>query len=325
MNRNFYFLVLLLPFFSCSNYNLYTGAEHQKSITDIPLVPRQNNVDVYFNNDQPAQPYYKVKVIEVSGPSNASYEALLQSLKQEAAAAGLDGVLILEKQQAVEYTNVVQRQEANTYQTVSAVGLKYAGNINYMDTIVKSTIVDVYDDGKARKLSVLFDFYGNMINATDKYAAQFYADNIALFDIQKHNAASVTGWEYSYDEFNRVLSFRISEMQEVVAAAVVERSSSGRINSVQYKIKDPVLKKNIRYTLKCIYNSADKLTGKQLFSKDKLLWTEKINYNENTIAGYSRYSSVGEIERLEFKADNYFFSEKDLPNPVNAALTGIVK
>jgi hypothetical protein len=58
MNKKFYSLVLLLPVFSCSNYSLYTGTERQKSITDIPLVPHRNNVDVYFNNEQPAQPYY---------------------------------------------------------------------------------------------------------------------------------------------------------------------------------------------------------------------------------------------------------------------------
>jgi hypothetical protein len=317
MNKKFYFLVLLFPVFSCSNYSLYTGTERQKSITDIPLVPHQNNVDVYFNNEQPAQPYYKVKVIEANGSSNASYEALLNSLKQEAAAAGLDGVLIIEKQQAVVYNNVVHHQEATAYQTLSAVGLKYVANIGYMDTIVKSTIVDVYNDDKARKLTVLFDYYGNMLNTTDKYAAQFYADYIAPFDIQKHDAASVTGWEYSYDEFNRVYSFKISEMQEVVASAMVQSSSSGRINTVQYKIKDPILKKNIRYTLQCIYNSADKLIGKQLLSKDKMLWTEKISYNENTIAGYSRYSAADETERLIFKADNYFFSQTDLPKPVD--------
>jgi hypothetical protein len=142
-----------------------------------------------------------VKVIEATGSSNASYDALLNSLKQEAEDAGLDGVLILEKHQAVEYTDIsesrtikdttinIQRQDANTYQTLSAVGLKYVANIGCMATIVKSTIVDAHNDGKARKLTVLFDYYGNMLNTTDKYAAQFYADQIAPFDIQKHDAA----------------------------------------------------------------------------------------------------------------------------------------
>ena len=337
MNKNFYLLIFLLPIFSCSNYTLHTGTEYQKSITNIPLVPHQHNVDVYFNNDQPTQPYYKVKMIDASGPSNASYEALLNTLKQEAAAAGLDGVLVLGKQQAVEYSNIseartvrdttinIDRQEANAYQIISAVGLKYAGNINYLDTIVKSTIVDIYEDGKARKLNILFDYYGNLLNATDNYAAQFYADDIAPFDIRKHDAASVSGWEYSYDEFNRVFSFRISNTLEVVASAMIERSSSGRINAVQYKIKDPVSKRSIRYTLHCIYNLADRLMEKQLFNKNKLLWVEKINYHENTIAGCSRYNTVGETERLVFKADNYFFSQTDLPKPIDGVPVGIVK
>ncbi len=337
MNKTFYLLIFLLFIFSCSNYTLHTGTEYQKSITNIPLLPHQQNVDVYFNNEQPTQPYYKVKMIDASGPTNASYETLLKTLKQEAAAAGLDGVLVLEKHQAIEYNNIsesrtirdttisIERQEANTYQTISAIGLKYAGNIKYLDTIVKSTIIDIYEDGKARKLNIQFDYYGNMLNATDKKAAQFYGDDIAPFDIQKQDAASVPGWEYSFDEFNQLLSFRISNTLEVVASARIERSGTGRIDAVQYKIKDPVSKKNIRYTLQCIYNSAGKLVVKQLLNKNKLLWVEKINYKENTITGYSRYSSVGETERLVFKADNYFFSQADLPKPIDGTTAGISK
>lgn len=306
-------------------------------MTNIPLVPHHHNVDVYFNNHQPTQPYYKVKMIDASGSTDASYEALLNTLKQEASAAGLDGVLVLGKQQAVEYSNIsesrtvrdttinIERQEANAYQIISAIGLKYAGNINYMDTIVKSTIVDIFEDGKTRKLSILFDYYGNMLNATDNYAAQFFADDIAPFDIRKHDAASVSGWEYSYDEFNRVSSFRISSPLEVVASAMIERNNSGRINAVQYKIKDPVSKKNLRYILQCSYNSADKLVVKQLLRKNKQLWVEKINYNENTIVGYSRYNTIGETERLVFKADNYFFSQTDLPKPIDGVPVGMVK
>jgi len=317
---------------------LYTGTEHQKSITNIPLVPHHNNVDVYFNSDQPAQPYYKVKVIEATGLSNASFDALLISLKQQAAAEGLDGLLILEKQQAVEYNNIsesrtvkdttinIQRQEANAYQTISAVGLKYVSNIAYMDTIVKSTIIDSYDgDGHARKLYVPFDYYGKRLNDTEKYAAQFYADFIEPFDIQKHDAASIAGWEYSYDEFNKVFSFRMSDMQQVVASAIVERSNNGRINAVHYKIKDPVSQRNIRYTLLCVYNSSGQLIEKRLFDKDKLLWLEKINYNINTITRYSRFSIAGETERLIFKADNYFYTQTDLPKPVASIITNAVK
>jgi hypothetical protein len=56
-----------------------------------------------------------------------------------------------------------------------------------------------------------------------------------------------------------------------------------------------------------------------------MLWTEKITYNENTIAGYSRYSAAGETERLIFKADNYFYSQADLPKPKDGAFTDITK
>ena len=103
MNKIFYVLSLNFLCSSCAFYTLHTGTEKVKSITDIPLQPHQHNVDIFFNAELPTQPYYKVQMIETTAPDNASYEDLLNALKQRAMEIGVDGVIIIDKQQATSY------------------------------------------------------------------------------------------------------------------------------------------------------------------------------------------------------------------------------
>lgn len=95
MIKNIYPLFFSVLFFSCSNYLPYSGAKQVKSITDIPLKATAGNIDCFFNNQIPNKPFYKIKITEVTGSANASYDELIISLKNKAKMEGLDAVIIM--------------------------------------------------------------------------------------------------------------------------------------------------------------------------------------------------------------------------------------
>ncbi len=212
MNKTLHILLVVFILQSCSYYTLYSGEEKKKSITDIPLQPHTHNVDIYFKNDKPAKPYYNVQVIDTTAPEKASYEELLNNLKLKAKHVGADGLIILDKDDAVSYSlvsqqtggrnkfNTINTQQAFPYQRIAAIGLKYAANIDYLPTIVKATMIIVYDSGSVKQAALNFDFYGNAVaEKMDKYSAFYYSANIEPFDIAAHLKGDVAGWEYGYD------------------------------------------------------------------------------------------------------------------------------
>jgi len=292
-------------------------------------------VDVFFNSELPSDAFYKVQVIDAVAPVNASYDELLLVLKQNAQAAGVDGVIIINKEQATQYDNVSdrlelsdttiyrERQIATSYQRISAIGLKYFKRINYMDSIVKSTMIDEYENGKLRKLYITFDYYGNVVQGNDKYAGEFYMDNILPFDILRHLSGDVAYWEYYRELDNRVAAFRLKENDVTYVSAAIDPFSTARVITIHYKFLDSGSGKNSKYDLQCFFDSGGRLTEKRLIKKNYLVWKEKIEYLNSVVNGYSRFALVNGEERLLFKANNYFFNIDDLPEPIH--VSGSVK
>ncbi len=338
MNKIFYPLSYCILCSSCAFYTMHTGTEKVKSITDIPLQPHQHNIDVFFNADLPTQPFYKVQMIETTAPDNASYEDLLNALRQKAQAIGVDGMIIVDKQQATAYHTVSDaftvkdttvyrdRQVATAYQRIAAIGLKYLSNIDYMKTIVKQTIIDLYENGKARKLVVNFDYYGNLLPAEmDKYAVEFYNAHIIPFDAERHLAGNMAGWEYSYDENNKVMGYRLMQGELIYTSAQVQLAVQSNVSFIDYKFFNLSQDKKQPFTLLVYKDEHDKVIQTQLYRRKLLVWKEVITCKENLVVGYSRYAEENGSERLLFKADNYFYSKDDLPLPIQPVANEVKK
>ncbi len=98
----FFFLVNHLA----AQYQFYSEidrsyANDKNTLTDIPLLPDgKKNVDVFFNNEVPKEPYYKVRIIEVSS-AYTDYNRLLAALKEKAANEGFDAIQLLSKTQSL--------------------------------------------------------------------------------------------------------------------------------------------------------------------------------------------------------------------------------
>ena len=327
MSTKIYPLFVAALFFSCSDYLAYSDANQTKSITDIPLKQSAANIDCFFNNQTPAKPFYKVNIVEVTGAANASYDELIISLKNKAKAEGLDAVMILDKQQEIAYENFngkidvkdtsvnYYRQLATPYQKLSAVGIKYAANINYLDTIVKTTSF-TFNGNKAETNGIInFDFYGNPVTIVNQQLGNFYWDSIEPFDISRHLHTVVKGWQYKMDA---ILTDEVAAFKKGANGieSVIAKIDENNTNKFYYKIANPAQNKNTKYTLKFEKDATGRIAKKTLYQKDKILWVEEIYFDKNITTGYKRYRINNNKEEIIFTATNQFYSVNDLPKPL---------
>lgn len=325
MSIKIYPLFYLLFLFSCSGYQYYTAFQPIKSLTDIPLKQSTDNIDCYFNNETPDIPYYKVKMVEITGTQNASYDELLISLKDKARKEGLDAVIILGKQQETVYDNLSEkinvgdtsvdyyRQLARPYQKLSAIGIKYVKNINYLDTIVKSTSF-YFNKGSNLDSSVVnFDFYGNKTGSSNKLMSDYYTDSIEPFDLDKHLRRHVKQWQYKMDDLNQndLMAFRKVFDQLILVHA---RKCPNEKNKFDYAITKTSPYKIKKYELKFEKDNLNRITRKTLKNKKNIIWIEDIFYDKNFTTGFKRYKMNDNKEEIIFTATNQYFSVNDLPN-----------
>jgi len=89
--RQFYTILTLVIFLlSCSPY--YSGqylTASKNSLSTIPMRPHTHEVDVFLDNEKPAKPYYRIKLIEAQAGTNVSSDEMLMLLKQKAKEEGL--------------------------------------------------------------------------------------------------------------------------------------------------------------------------------------------------------------------------------------------
>ncbi len=325
MSKNFYLLFITMMFFSCSNYLPYLAGNQTKSITDIPLKQSVNNIDCFFNNQTPAKPFYKVNIVEVTGAANASYDELIICLKNKALQQGLDAVMILDKQQEIAYENLNEniivkdtsvnyyRQLATPYQKLSGVGIKYAENVNYLDSIVKSTTFECSDSRINGTIN--FDFYGNPLIAANRALGNFYADSIETFDISRHQHSCVKGWQYKMNEIltEEVVAFKKeSDGMDFITAKIDDNDA----NKFNYKVIVAVMAAPKKFTLKIERDLAGRITKKTLYQKKNIVWVEETYYNKNITTGFKRYRISNNKQEIIFTATNQFYRVNDLPKPI---------
>ena len=304
---------------------------NQNTLTSLPLKPDSNKkVDVYLGEELPMQAFYKVRVIEVSSTSG-SYNKLLSGLKQKAANEGFDAIRLLGKSESLVQDNsfgtaVVTGVAAgvtdwatgeNHYtgsplvnvHTLSAIGMKYKSQLNYIDTVVKSASMTFANSTSLYKID--FNLGGTFADGGDNDAKDYYLKNISLFknadkifrQYLSHNnhiavPEPVTGVMKTDSGAVKYLAYVDAVMHDVLV----------RINlpSTQF----PSIKKYfVSYTRR-----DDNTIGERIifYRKRHPLFKDVYSYDErNRCTGFVRYNADNNKEL--FKIDYTFFSQDDLP------------
>jgi hypothetical protein len=324
MKKIYAFLLTAVCLNACTKHLLRQGTENVKSITNIPLRPSTTQVDLYFKDELPAKPFYKVQMIEALGYNEMSYEDLLKQLKANAAAAGLDGVVVIDKTQEVAYKDLLEfntntadlalftnRQVAASYQKISGIGLKYKDNINYLDSIPKALHAQWWNGTAWVNYTIHFDFYGNVTN-TDT-VAQWYNKEIAAFEIQHHLKHRIAGWEYLNSTENLPMNFRYKQGEITLINARYDISSNHLVKVVNYRFYNPLTDKTTKYQLSSVMDDWHHVKEFMLLKKNKTIWTSTNLYNGNKHTGFYRINNLGSQPDTLLKASYEFYTTSDLP------------
>lgn len=185
----------LFSFFLWSAANLYSQtnqfkteiAPHNRSdghtLTDVPLRPHSRKIDVFFSGEKPKQPYYKIKILDVTNGLITNYNMLLERLQEKAQLEGLDALMLLDVGRTPVYAGgAYVGHHIYNAQTMYAVGLKYPSNMQYVDTIVKRAEISIFHNGVEETLhQVGFDMNGYFSDTLMRLSNDYYLRNIGLF------------------------------------------------------------------------------------------------------------------------------------------------
>ncbi|MBI1780275.1 MAG: hypothetical protein HYR66_02755 [Sphingobacteriales bacterium] len=318
-------LFVTVLFISCNNYYTYNEFQHKPSITDIPLKQVTGKMDLYFNNERPVQPFYKIKIVEVMGRPYTSYNEMLALLKQKALEEGMDGIIYLDSKQETGYSDVsetvylkdtttsINRQVANPYQRMTGIGLKYVSTINYLDTIVKKSTVKLYGNNIPNdSFSIRFDWHGNVWNDYVSTSFQKYYQQVLPYDIVKAYETWGKGWSISTEPgTGKLLSKRFQLNTYDIIHYQYYYATDGLIDYVKVKTDMPSVTTNMGN----VYLNFDRrglLNEKKLVLKKSVIWREKFVYDEKDRCA-KIIRTAGNSDKVLLTIENEFFSNSDLP------------
>ena len=139
---------LSLLFSSCYNHYLhalrnYKDEAQKTQFTSIPIKPSGEKVAVIFSGENfSEEPYIKVDVIDAFGNAQATSQDLISRLEDQAKAAGIDADLIFAKDNISEISQDEFRGNYTVItQKLSALGIKFIKNIDYLDECIKGETI----------------------------------------------------------------------------------------------------------------------------------------------------------------------------------------
>jgi hypothetical protein len=314
------FSVLLVT--GCTAYITPDLSGQRKSITDIPLKQHNRSVDIYINGEKPREPFYKVKIIETEAYPGTSTDAMLAQLKQTAQSEGLDAVLLGDIGKQAGTVSIPSGNDVIASQKLTGIGIKYKSTIDYLDTILRSQSVSLWNDDnpEPKMFSLNYDFYGNNISLKDRLITRFFDEDIYPYEDMGSVLAPPAGWEYKYDSPRQVFSKR--RVQGYGYLTCNFYYENGRLLKAEITEPDGEQVRKKKYLLEPEYNNAGMLTGRKLWKnkakKKEMMWAEQVTYRLNGMPDkVKRYKITNGRMVLYFEMKNEYYTNAVLPQPEN--------
>ena len=279
-------------------------------INDFPTPPQEYVVEVLFPGEEPKKgTYIKTHFFEAQSFHVISYAQLLERIKSQAASANVDAVMILAPE-AYEDLRIL-----------TAVGIKYKSNVDYLTNYRLVDQLYVFDQGKDEFVHV----------------ANMYPDfNNKIFSIE--NMGEQQRSTYYYNQYIRKYSipFLLEEknqhwryQEETASGLINRRLYTNWGNSTRIKVKisyDQMQKKqlDVRYyypnflterkRIILEFNEENQISKKTIFDEQlKAQLKEVFTYDEEGKLLNSIYYKINGNEEIPFLKTNYFyFSEDDI-------------
>jgi hypothetical protein len=289
-------------------------------LTNVPLVPHNNEVELYFGNEMPKnQVYYEVLGLSAEGND---YNAVLLQLKNNANRAGVDAIIHINNSQA-NYTS----SEGGVYssQVVKGVGIKYRDNLTYINQYIKNkqvySLSDVDTSNNASALLYEAPFHmlgheitnGKKINSTYTRHVRDLSFDFLLYD--------TFNWTYRINERKQVVErsyFTDPNQTQAYIVCAFKYNPGSELHSI--KITYPT-NPNRNVYMELVYSQDDTVLKKMIYDtprKKNLLFVENLAYDRlNRIAQTTLYK-VEQNRQIPFLQTVYnYYTMEDLPVPKN--------
>lgn len=290
----------------------------QKSITDIPLKAHTRDVDIFFNDEKPKEPYYRVMIVEQRLAPDASMDALLLAMKKTAQAQGIDGVLL--GRVGEQAGNVISYPSGDgfvSYQRLAGIGIRYRRTVDYIDTILKEQSVSLWIDSNAnpKLFTMKYDFYGNNLSLDDRFIYKFFDEQVFPFEDGTSCYASFGEWESKYNAEVHVFTRKRS-------AGLYSTSTSrfyyeeGKLAKAEIVVAPEGSQKRDKWQLQPLYSSNGLPIGRRLMDGKNVVWEETIAYRLIGMPDKVQRFTIAGGQRIPlFEIKNTYYSDNDLPAP----------
>lgn len=218
-------------------------------LMDFPIIPHQNEVEVYFNGEKPSDTaYLKLRIIDISGGANVATGAMVNALKEQAQSYGVDAIILLDDKAITKvntnYWNKTHPYSVENQRFMYALGIKYKRNIaNAANFIVKHEIA-LFDSSTSAYKPILeldVDLDGNTKNMRSMEAnkAFYYHQYIKKYSLAwlindkssdwKHDGFSETSmlpmvriYKYGYFDEQLRVSYKLTGSRQVESLQIKE-------------------------------------------------------------------------------------------------------
>ncbi|HSC39211.1 MAG TPA: hypothetical protein VLD19_15115 [Chitinophagaceae bacterium] len=294
------------------------SAGSTKSITDLPLRPHTHPVDIFFNDEKPREPFYKIDIIETRAAPGTSMDALLLQLKKAAQAEGIDGILLGDPgKQAANVVTYPNNGGFSSYQVLAGIGIRYRRTIDYMDTILMEQSVSLWSDDNTdpKQFSMKYDFYGKNLSLGDDFIYKFFDEQVYPYEDGGSPVTPFGDWQCKYDGGDHIFS-----RKKMVGGFMRSNSQfyyeAGRFTKADIVFLPTGFEKKTRYQIEPVYNAVGLLTGRRLMNGKSMVWEEAISYRLNGMPDKVSRFKVSNGQRTPlFEIKSTYYSDTILPAP----------
>ena len=226
------FLMVIVIMTSCEPFRYYPRSEYttsspdQTRLTKLPIYLHENEVEVFFPDEKPTEPYVKAFLLEQIAYGEVSYAELVKKLKKQAYDKGADAILLLSRNRSIS--------ESESSYTVtnmaSALGIKYLKNMSFREKTTKEMVLSAFSNEKAIYIKK------EIIPSTpDNYAIEpwnysLYLDNFYHYSLDYMLYEKNKNWSYLFDfEEQKVKTRKYIDLKNVFKFSYDHK---GRVSSV---------------------------------------------------------------------------------------------
>lgn len=198
-------LAIFCTYQSCMMSYLPQNTDTGK-LMDFPIIPHQNEVEVYFDGEKPTDTaYLKLRVIDIYVGATTPTGTMVNDLKKQAQRYGVDAIILLDDKAITKvntnYWNKTHPYSVENRRFMCALGIKYKRNIQDTIRFITKHQIALFDSSIADYKPILdleVDLEGNTKNmkVLEANKAFYYHQYIKKYSLAWLIYDKSSDWKY---------------------------------------------------------------------------------------------------------------------------------